>query len=288
LAVSLRSLFPETIAVEVRADADVPSVLADAAALQQALLSLATNARDAMAGGGTLTLTVSRADAGAAADAATSAVQALPHVCITVTDSGCGMDAATLGRAYEPFFTTKPTGSGKGLGLSMVYGLVQQHGGEIGIASAPGAGTTVRLHLPAAHADAAVVQTDAAVPAAAGAILLVEDSAPVRGAAELALTRLGYRVLSAADGLEALELYRSRPGDIMLIVTDLLMPRLDGIGLYEALGPEGKRPPFIFTSGYAFPEGARDRVLDPAVPFLRKPWTAEQLASAVREALGQR
>jgi len=292
LAVSLRSLFPETIAVEVRADADVPSVLADAAALQQALLSLATNARDAMTGGGTLTLTVSRADAGAAADAATSAVQALPHVCITVTDSGCGMDAQTLGRAYEPFFTTKPPGSGKGLGLSMVYGLVQQHGGEISIASAPGAGTTARLSLPAAHADAApapaVVQPDAAVPGEAGAILLVEDYPPVRGAAELALTRLGYRVLSAADGLEALELYRSRPGEIRLVVTDLLMPRLDGIGLYDALGLEGKRPPFIFTSGYAFPEGARDRVLDPAVPFLRKPWTAEQLASAVREALGQR
>jgi PAS domain S-box-containing protein len=292
LAVSLRSLFPETIAVEVCADADVPSVLADAAALQQALLSLATNARDAMTGGGTLTLTVSRADAGAAADTATSAVQALPHVCITVTDTGCGMDAPTLGRAYEPFFTTKPTGSGKGLGLSMVYGLVQQHGGEISIASAPGAGTTVRLSLPVAHADAApapaIVQPDAAVPGASGAILLVEDFAPVRGAAELALTRLGYRVLSAADGLEALELYRSRPGEIRLVVTDLLMPRLDGIGLYDALGPEGKRPPFIFTSGYALPDSARDRVLDPAVPFLRKPWTAEQLASAVREALGQR
>jgi two-component system cell cycle sensor histidine kinase/response regulator CckA len=104
----------------------------------------------------------------------------------------------------------------------------------------------------------------------------------------LALTRLGYRVLSAADGLEALELYRSRPGEIRLVVTDLLMPRLDGIGLYDALGPEGKRPPFIFTSGYAFPESERARVLDPSVPFLRKPWTAEQLAGAVREALGPR
>lgn len=288
---SLRGLLPPAIRVEHRVEGTVPPVLADAAAVQQVLSSLASNARDAMPDGGTLSLGLALAGAGGPDEAATSPVRARPHVCLTVSDSGVGMDARTLERALDPFFTTKPPGAGTGLGLSVVSGLVDQHGGELEIDSVPGAGTTVRVRLPVARPaqDAPPADLPAARTARGEAetVLVAEDDAHLRRAAELALTRLGFRVVAAADGEEALRMFHAQRGEIALVLSDVVMPRLDGPGLYAALSREGCRPPFVFTSGYPDLEFGRSRVLDPAVPFLMKPWTAEALARVVREALGR-
>ena len=287
-AAALRPRLPAGVTIEVRVDPDVVPVLADAAAVRQILDSLATNAIEAMPRGGTLTLGASLEE-GVEHVAATSEVRSRRHVRLTVADTGVGMDERTAARAFEPFFTTKPPGTGSGLGLSMVYGSARQLGGEVQIASVAWRGTTVSVCLPAAAAGPAAVRPAAAVrPHDAGApletILVAEDSVAVRNAAELVLARNGFRVVTASDGVEALEICRRHRGEIRLVLADLAMPWLDGIGLYEALEGEPARPRFLFTSGFAAPDGdATPAAL--GVPLIAKPWTAEQLVRAVREAL---
>jgi len=209
------------------------------------------------------------------------------YVAITLCDSGLGMDEATQRRVFEPFFTTKPPGAGSGLGLSMVYGLMKQQNGFIGIVSVPGRGTTVTLHLPITGRRS----PDAAKPVvgrqAGNTILVVEDEEPIRRVAQRVLERHGFKVLTAPDGVEALALYRDHEADVALILTDVIMPRMGGKALHQTLRSAGKQVPIVFMSGYAARgetlEGAQ---IDPDMQILPKPWSVEQLVARVREAIG--
>jgi PAS domain S-box-containing protein len=290
LATVLRRVLPADIELLVFADEDLPEVAADGHAIEQILLNLVNNARDAMPDGGVLRLETSCTWISDAQRDVLGPGSASEYVCLAVDDTGTGMDEATRQRAFEPFFTTKPIGKGTGLGLATVYGLVKQHGGFVQIDSAPGAGTRLRIYFPVVDESARRRASggDAAMPLAAdgGAetVLVVEDQAQLRRATSYTLERAGYTVLSAADGIEALHLLRQHPAPIHLVFTDLVMARLGGRGLYQIDRREGRQTPFLFTSGYAG-AGRGGDPLDPALPFLSKPWTSAGLLARVRQVL---
>jgi CheY-like chemotaxis protein len=285
LAVVLRRVLPADIELLVFADEDLPEVSADGHAVEQILLNLVNNARDAMPHGGVLRLETSCSWLNDAQRDVLGPGAATEYVCLAIDDTGEGMDEATRQRAFEPFFTTKAVGKGTGLGLATVYGLVKQHGGFVQIDSAPGAGTRLRVYFPVA--DEAAVRRRASgahgAPAVGGqeTILVVEDQAQLRRATVFTLERAGYTVLAAADGIEALQLLRQHTEPIDLVFTDLVMSRLGGRGLYQIDRREGRKTPFLFTSGYAGP-GRGTEPLDPALPFLPKPWTSADLLARVR------
>jgi len=284
---TLHRLLPETIEIELVAPVEGPTVTADPGAMEQILLNLATNARDAMPQGGTLSIRVEPWEP-PSVPAAEPAGLAAPgaYVCVAVTDSGTGMDAATAARAMEPFFTTKPRGEGTGLGLAMVYGLMHQQGGQALLSSARGAGTTVRLvfrtgalETPAERpAERAIVQ-------GSGTILVVEDQAMLRRAISEVLHRLGYTVIATSDGLEALDVLAARGAEIRVVLSDVVMPRMGGIRLYERLRELGNPVPVILMSGYAADGG--ETAMPPGVPMIEKPWTVEALARQVSAVLGR-
>jgi two-component system cell cycle sensor histidine kinase/response regulator CckA len=291
LATVLRRVLPADIELLVFADEDLPEVAADAHAIEQILLNLVNNARDAMPEGGVLRLETSCTWVSDAQRHVLGPGAASEYVCLAVDDTGSGMDEATRQRAFEPFFTTKPVGKGTGLGLATVYGLVKQHGGFVQIDSATGAGTRLRVYFPVVEETARRARASGAHSAGAVArtggqetILVVEDQAQLRRATTYTLERAGYRVLTAADGIEALHLLRQHPEPIHLVFTDLVMTRLGGRGLYQIDRREGRSTPFLFTSGYAG-AGRGEEPLDPSLPFLPKPWTSADLLARVREAL---
>jgi PAS domain S-box-containing protein len=283
-------LLPSTIEVEVAAGAEPAPVEADAGALEQVFMNLATNARDAMPAGGTLHVEVRRTQLLEEDRPLHAWIRPGPFVCLTVSDTGAGMDRGTLARALEPFFTTKPAGGGTGLGLPMVYGLVKQHQGFVHLYSEIGRGTTVKVYLPLAAGAAASVSPDQEVTALPGGterILLVEDDERLREVAERLLRKVGYQVMSASDGRQGIELYRSHRSEIDLVVTDVVMPRLTGEQLYEALRRDGARVKVLFTSGYPQPHFRERTRGDPAVGFVTKPWTAAELLGGIRSLLEQ-
>jgi two-component system, cell cycle sensor histidine kinase and response regulator CckA len=283
---SLRRVLPAFIDVSVRCPGDLPPARCDRYALEQILVNLATNARDAMPGHGSLEIVVRVADL-MAEDRGTVPV---PHpgryVCISVSDTGHGMDAATAARAFEPFYTTKPQGSGSGLGLSMVYGLMRQQGGAVHLYSEVAHGTTVRLYLPASTATAGTpapsVPEDQAAPRGNGElVLLVEDEPALRVLASRILGRYGYRVLPAEDGVAALKLYEDSPEEPMLVLSDLVMPRMGGLELFQELQRRGSNARFLLATGY---DHAQGRHLD-SLTVVRKPWTVQHLLTEVRRVL---
>ena len=254
-------------------------VLADQNQLENAVLNLAVNARDAMPGGGRLRV--------AAVNASVPAGDAVPagdYVRVLVSDTGTGIPPDVIGRVFDPFFTTKEVGKGTGLGLSQVYGFVTQSGGHVGISSAPGAGTTVILHLPRHHAGTAHAPAEqashapAVKPESGGAVLVVEDEPAVRRFTADAMAELGYRVLEA-DGAEPALALLDRTEDVQLLFTDVLMPDTDGRTL--AAEAQRRRPGLkvLFTSGFTPGEEVEGTVLF-------KPFTVDQLAVAMRGALG--
>ena len=276
----LRRIIGETVEIDCRFEASTAPVHADAQLVGQILLNLATNARDAMPEGGTLTI----ATAGV-----TGAVADLPsgrYTCLAVTDTGVGMDEATIARATEPFFTTKEPGSGTGLGLATVHGIVAESGGALVIESTPGSGTCVRAYFPAVDrdvrdepAEAASMQT--ALPTAPTArVLLVEDEGVVRDLVATMLRRAGYHVVDTASPHEALVLAREQRFDAL--VTDVVMPEMTGPQLVQELGEQA--PAVLFTSGYT----GRDRIrhgIDEGVAFLQKPFTRDDLVSSLQALL---
>jgi PAS domain S-box-containing protein len=275
-----RTLGP-TIAIERRFAAQLPPVLVDAHQLELSILNLAVNARDAMPDGGALTFT--------ATEVAGTAAQALPpgrYVQLSVTDTGSGMDAATLARAAEPFFTTKGVGKGTGLGLAMVQGLAAQSGGKFALSSEPGRGTSVSLWLPVAvdggTAGWPIAHPTAAEPgrgAQALKILAVDDDPLVLAGTCSMLEDLGHAVLAASSAHEALELARSEPG-IELVITDHVMPRMTGWQLLEALRQDHPSLRMILASGYVdLPTGAT------VVHRLVKPYDQQQLVDAIARAM---
>jgi PAS domain S-box-containing protein len=283
LSGALRRLVPENIELRLVADEAVPAVRADSGAVEQMLLNLITNARDAMPQGGRLAVVVKALER--------AGPSGRPHVCVSVCDTGVGMDEATKSRIFEPFFTTKPVGVGTGLGLAMVYGLMRQHDGFVDVESAPGLGTTVRLCFPAAEEAAlapARAESRPSVLRGTETILLVEDEDALRRATRRALERHGYDVVTAANGAEALRVLRDRSGQIALVISDLVMPVMSGVQLYHALRREYGPVPFILASGYAGRDAEERRALDPSLPFLLKPWSLGDLLKQVRQSLDSR
>jgi PAS domain S-box-containing protein len=283
-----RRFVPEDVEVELAVEADGAAVVADAAALEQILMNLVTNARDAMPKGGRLRIEVSRRTL--AEDDCRAFGQGAPgeYVVISVRDNGEGMDADTQRRMFEPFFTTKPVGKGTGLGMPIVYGLVKEHSGFVRANSEVGMGTTVRIYLPAAPAGAPRPSTPAVEPQGGSeTILLVEDDEALRRSGTRVLTRYGYAVVTARDGREALEIIRSAVTPPDLIVSDVVMPRGSGPELLRAVREAGITAKVLFTSGYPARDVHERTPLEPGVPFLAKPWTIQELVRRVREVLDQ-
>jgi signal transduction histidine kinase len=287
----MQGMLRHVLGPHVTVEADVAPGLwraaVDPSQLHNVLVNLCLNARDAMAGGGTLTLRASNVAAGAA-PGADLAVR--DYVLLEVRDTGTGMPAEVLERAFEPFFTTKPTGQGTGLGLSMAYGFVKQSGGEIELRSAPGQGTTVRIFLARSDGPAVAPEETAAPAGAAGVatILVVEDEPDVRSTTVALLAALGYRVLEAGDASAAAELIESGAA-IDLLFSDVIMPgRMSAYELGELVKRKLPQAQILYTSGYAEGVIAHGGKLDPSVSLLQKPYHADMLAARVRHLLRRR
>jgi PAS domain S-box-containing protein len=285
----------ETIEVDVRCAPDLWPTFADRNQLETALLNLVVNARDAMPGGGSVTIQTGNVEIGAG-DA--DEIPPGSYVVLSVADTGCGIAADVLPRVFEPFFTTKETGRGSGLGLSMVYGFVSQSGGHVRIASREGAGTRVRIYLPRATETApaaAAAGGDAgdasAMPRARSGetVLLVEDNEDVRRLGVDALEQLGYRVVQAPDGRSALRTLDEKDARIDLLFTDVVLPGgMTGYELARAAKARRARLPTLFTSGYAAGKAGAAGGVDADVPLLSKPYGIEALARAIRRAIDAR
>jgi two-component system cell cycle sensor histidine kinase/response regulator CckA len=262
-------------------------VCADPGQIDQVILNLAINARDAMPAGGTLTIATDHVDLDDQHRARHADGLGGPCVVISVTDTGIGMDEATLARLFEPFFTTKARDKGTGLGLATVYGIVKQSGGSISVASEPGRGTTFKIYLPrVAHASIEALP-DRAIPLPGGTetILLVEDQAEVLAVANACLSRHGYKVLVATGGDEALRLAAHYDGPIHLLLTDVVMPAMSGADVSRALVLSRPGVRVLFASGYTDSVIVRHGVLEPDVDFIEKPFTPERLLTRIRAVL---
>ena len=284
LAGLLQRTLPSTIRIEVQVDPPVGRAIVNAAQLEQALLNLALNARDAMPDGGVLRIRTGDVSSDES-QAAPSEPPVPPRLMIEVEDNGTGMAPQVAQRAFEPFFTTKGRGQGTGLGLSLVHGVVSQAGGAVEVDSEPGRGTRIRVLLRRGEALPVAAPEPSAPEATgpgAGTILLVEDDAPVRRAMRRLLKHGGYEVLEAGDGAEALELLGALVPAPDLVVTDVLMPRLDGPGLADRMKSDGRTTPVLFVTGHT---DARTRQSLADRPTLRKPFSRDALLAAVRQLL---
>ena len=257
--------------------------------LENVLLNLAVNARDAMPDGGRLTIETQNTQLDARYAAAHVGVATGQYILIAVTDTGCGMPDEVVAKAFDPFFTTKEVGKGTGLGLSQAYGFVRQSAGHVKIYSELGQGTTVKVYLPRLLGTMQDQPADAPVAALAvegegKLVLVVEDEAAVRAFSVEALAKLGYRVLEADCAAAALDLLDAQPG-IELLFTDVVMPDVNGAKLAEEARRRRPALRVLFTTGYARNAVIHNGVLDPGVEMLGKPFTVEELAVKVREVL---
>ncbi|HET9040118.1 MAG TPA: ATP-binding protein [Gemmatimonadales bacterium] len=286
---ALARLLGPGVALELRLAPDVVPVRADQAQLEQVLVNLVLNARDAMDGHGTLTVTTETAVRPEDQRAHWPGVRMPPgrYARLTVTDTGHGMDAATRARVFEPFFTTKAAGRGSGLGLATVYGIVKQSGGYIWVYSEVGQGTAFKIYLPEFTGTVAELPPAEVLvsPRGAETILVVEDESAVRRMAARALSAQGYAVLEAENGAEALELLGRAKGPIDLVLTDVVMPMVNGRELGERLAVERPGLRILFMSGYTDDDIVRRGLLRPGSPFLQKPFMPADLSRKVREVL---
>ncbi|HEX3927080.1 MAG TPA: ATP-binding protein [Gemmatimonadales bacterium] len=285
----LQRMLPATVSVECVVDPGLDPAWADPGAVEQLVLNLSTNARDAMPHGGRLIISVQAATARDVAQQSPD-VRADGYLCLTVTDTGTGMDAATLQRMFDPFFTTKPPGKGTGLGLAMVRGIMEQHGGFVRITSEVGRGTSARLCFPVARGAVPDRASETAHPGERAlrgteTVLVVEDEEALRRAVQRMLERYGYTVLTAEDGEIALEMLRRGTPHADLILTDLIMPHMGGIELYDRVMRELGPRRFLIVSGYSPVEAPSSGGPPVGVPFIRKPWTLVEVLEAVRKTL---
>ncbi len=284
LARLLRRVMPETVELSLDVAPGLPPVLVDGAQLDQVVMNLALNARDAMPQGGRLRLTL----APAVLDAKTAApvrVRAGPAVCLTVSDTGHGMAPAVLEHIFEPFFTTKGAGVGTGLGLAIALGVVEQHGGLLECQSAPGQGTTFKVTLPVAPAEARALEQRLAPAATQGheRILAAEDDANIRELLERILADGGYQATVVGDGEAAVEAARREPFDLVLL--DAVMPRKTGREAFEAIRVLRPEAAWLFMTGYAADTLPPELLVAHGVELLEKPWRPSELLAAIRRAL---
>jgi two-component system cell cycle sensor histidine kinase/response regulator CckA len=266
-------------------------VKADAAQLEQVLMNLAVNARDAMPKGGKLTIAADPLYLNSGYTAKYAEVRPVPYIQLSVSDTGVGMDPATRARIFEPFFTTKEPGKGTGLGLATVYSIVKQSGGHIEVFSEMGKGTRFTIYLPQVPGQDHAPQPAAVrpeLPDGRETLLLVEDEDGVRSLARYILQRAGYTVLEAANGEEALRVAAHSPWPIDLLVTDVVMPRMGGCDLAGMLQPKHPGMRVLFMSGYTDDAIVRQGILAQDMPFLHKPFTMNALAHKIREVLDAR
>jgi signal transduction histidine kinase/CheY-like chemotaxis protein len=282
----LRRVIGEDIAIHRSLASSLANVRADRGQIEQVLVNLVVNARDAMPDGGLLAIET--------ADVYLEPTQIAqhggapgPHVMLAVTDTGTGMSAETRDRIFEPFFTTKETGRGTGLGLATVFGIVNQSGGNIWVYSEPGRGTTFKIYLPRFDGPVEKPRSPTPVPALrlTGRVLLVEDDRAVRLIAARVLRRDGYEVIEATNGREGLDLYRKLASHVDLILTDLVLPEMGGRAMVRAIVAEGPAPAVIYMSGYTAEAMSAQSVLDDGDQFLEKPFTTDSMLTKVRETL---
>ncbi len=288
----LRRALGELSRVELRLDPDLGQVRADPGQLDQVLLNLALNARDAMPEGGTVTVETMNlwVDEQAVTARGLDPVPPGQYAALVVADTGAGMDRETLDHIFEPFFTTKAVGEGTGLGLATVYGIVRQSGGYVSVISQPGRGTTFQIYLPLAAAEAPVAGGGRPTLTGGGTecILVAEDEPAVRGILARTLRSYGYSVLEACDGTEALEIVESASVLPELVLADVVMPGLGGKQLAAALEERWPGIPMLFVSGYAGVDTVRRGLMEEGREFMQKPLEPEQLAVKVRQILDAR
>jgi len=281
----LRRLVGEDLDVIVTMEPGLGPVRADPSQLQQVIMNLVVNARDAMPRGGSLTISTANAWFDDASQAPPGFAPG-PYVVLVISDTGCGMDSETQSKIFEPFFTTK--GHGTGLGLSTVYGIVKQNVGHIQVHSEPGQGSTFKIYLPRLSDETEVPLSDPAEPApirGAETILLVEDEDGVRELARQILQLNGYIVLQAARADEALQISRAHDGRIDLLLTDVIMPQMNGRQLAELLTRQRPDLRVVYMSGYAEDVIVHQGALDPSLILVEKPFTPSVLARTVRQVL---
>jgi two-component system cell cycle sensor histidine kinase/response regulator CckA len=283
----LRRVIGENITITAQTARDLHVAMADPSQVDQILMNLCLNARDAMTKGGRLSIETKNAEIDEEYCRSVDYAKPGSYVLLSVSDTGTGMDAQTLEQVFEPFFTTKEMGKGTGLGLATVYGIVKQHNGFINVQSAPGKGSTFEVYLPAGTGapEMREGQTDESPRRGTETILLAEDHEGLRQSAKEMLEALGYRVILASDGLEAVRLFKVNPDRIDLIVLDVVMPGLSGPDAYQqmsAIQPELKA---IFTTGYTSEAASLASMLEKGASFLQKPYSQRSICQMIRGVL---
>jgi PAS domain S-box-containing protein len=286
----LRRLIGEDVVLSTALGPGLKRTKADPGQLEQVIMNLAVNARDAMPGGGKLTIETRNTELDETYARAHHDVKPGPYVLLSVSDTGCGIPPEVMSHIFEPFYTTKEQGKGTGLGLATVYGIVKQSGGHVSVYSEPGIGTTFRIYLPPVPGPAALEQAVETPPMPGGSetILLVEDEDAVRTLARHILQLCGYNVIEAGNGVEALRQIKEHQGPVHLILTDVVMPGMAGRALVErlaALRPEAR---VLYMSGYTDDAVIRHGILEAETAFLQKPFAPHMLATKVREVLDRR
>jgi len=284
----LRPLIGETIELSTRLTSGVGHTRADAGQLEQVIMNLVVNSRDAMPRGGKITIQTSETTLEAHTSREHGLIAPGSYIVLTVSDNGLGMDSETQSRIFEPFFTTKEKGKGTGLGLSTVYGIVKQSGGYIFADSGVGRGTRFRIYLPRVDdpAEAAGTQHTAQVPGGGSeTVLLVEDEESVRQLVRDTLEARGYKVLEAEDGEAGLQTAKEFAGTIDVIITDVVMPGMSGRELAQRVTEARPETKVLYLSGYTEEAIAHEGALDPGTAFLQKPFTLQVLSRKVREVL---
>jgi two-component system, cell cycle sensor histidine kinase and response regulator CckA len=286
----LRRLIGEDVEIVAELEADINRVRADRSQLQQILMNLAVNARDAMPNGGRIVISTGNEDIDDEFAALYDSIEAGPHVMMSVSDNGHGMDAETLKQVFEPFFTTKGRGKGTGLGLATVYGIVKQHKGSIWAESTPDVGTTFKVFLPRVDEVEEVLETDEPeVHEVSGGhnetVLVVEDEEVVRSFVCDVLNDSGYDVLEAESGVEAIKLVEDENTSIDLLITDVIMPKMNGRELSQRLATSRPDLKVLFMSGYTDNVIGDHGVLGEGMNFIQKPFTMQTFTQKVRSVI---
>ena len=282
----LKSSIPENIELSLKAEPGTYTVNADPTQMQQVVMNLAVNARDAMPGGGKLEIGLDKVELGEEVRSWDPELAPGRYILVTVRDTGTGMPPEVLERAFDPFFTTKEPGRGTGLGLSQVYGIVKQHKGHISIESEVGRGTSVSVYLPELVQEAPPEEEgEEEVPRGSETVLVVEDEERVRESLRGILEGLGYKVLTASDGEEGVRLYGEHLGKIDLVLSDMVMPRMGGRELYRRLKEMDPDARVLILSGYGLGEEVRELISEGVVGFVQKPISMRELARKLRKAL---